>query len=792
MSYNLVIVESPAKCDKIEKILGPGYKCIASYGHLQQLSSLKDIDISNNFKPSFTPIDSKKPQINRIKGLITHSKGVILATDDDREGEGIAWHICSLFNLSFEHTPRIIFHEITATAIKAAVQNPTKLNMEMVNAQQGRQILDLLVGYKISPALWQNISRTKKGLSAGRCQTPALRLIYDNQKDIDSSPGKKVYNTTGYFTDQNLPFVLNYSYNDEDKLVEFLEETTEHEHILSCEKPKNSIRKAPQPFTTSGLQQVASNELHISPKETMQICQKLYEGGYITYMRTDSKVYSKEFIEKTTKYIFDKYESAVKEPKDLLHIWEDIEEKETETDESKTKTKAKVTKSKKDKKGKDKKDDEGVPPPQEAHEAIRPTDILIEKLPDDDFTSREIRVYKLIWRNTLESCMADAIYKTVSVKITAPFTHEYKYLTEQIVFPGWKLVNGYEEHNPIYSYLETIKKGEVKYKKITCKLTIKDLKSHYTEAKLVQLLEQKGIGRPSTFSSLIEKIQEREYVKKENIKGKSIICTDFELENDEITEIENKREFGNEKNKLVIQPIGILVIEFLMKTYSNLFEYEYTKKMEDSLDLIAKGEKYYYNLCNECLEEIDKASTEITRNSKEDIEIDMRHTYMIGKYGPVLRRINNDKSSTFLSVKKDIDLDKLRQKEYKIEDIIENNLSNNLGSYQGEDLILKKGKFGLYVIWGDNKRSINDIKIKETDISLEDVVTFIENKKSTNIVRELSPNLSIRKGQYGDYIFYKTKTMTKPQFYKLKDFKENYVTCDANILIEWIRKVYNH
>mgnify|MGYP003981798771 CR=1 FL=1 len=156
------------------------------------LSSLKDFDISNNFKPSFTPIDSKKPQINRIKGLITHSKGVILATDDDREGEGIAWHICSLFNLSFEHTPRIIFHEITATAIKAAVQNPTKLNMEMVNAQQGRQILDLLVGYKISPALWQNISRTKKGLSAGRCQTPALRLIYDNQKDIDSSPGKKV------------------------------------------------------------------------------------------------------------------------------------------------------------------------------------------------------------------------------------------------------------------------------------------------------------------------------------------------------------------------------------------------------------------------------------------------------------------------------------------------------------------------------------------------------------------------------------------------------------------------
>jgi len=558
MSYNLVIVESPAKCDKIEKILGPGYKCIASYGHLQQLSSLKDIDISNNFMPSFTPIDSKKPQINRIKGLITNSKEVILATDDDREGEGIAWHICSLFNLSFEHTKRIIFHEITETAIKTAIQNPTRLDMNMVNAQQGRQILDLLVGFNISPVLWQNISRTKKGLSAGRCQTPAVRLIYDNQKEIDESPGKKVYNTTGYFTDKNLPFVLNYSYDNEDKLVEFLEETTEHKHMLSNEKPKDSIRKAPQPFTTSGLQQVSSNELQISPKETMQICQKLYEGGYITYMRTDSKIYSKEFIEKAVEYIIDKFGYKVDVPDKLLRSWDAVNEKK----EKEKKEKEKKEKEKKEKEKKGKKGEAAQPPAQEAHEAIRPTNIKIEKLPEDDFSSRECRVYKLIWRNTVESCMADAIYKTFAVKITAPVNHEYKYLTEQVVFPGWKLINGYDENNPIYSYLENIKKGEVMYKKIVCKLTIKDLKSHYTEAKLVQLLEQKGIGRPSTFSSLVEKIQERGYVKKENIKGKTITCTDFELENDEITDIESKREFGNEKNKLIIQPMGIMVWNF--------------------------------------------------------------------------------------------------------------------------------------------------------------------------------------------------------------------------------------
>ena len=787
MSYNLVIVESPAKCDKIEKILGPGYKCIASYGHLQQLSSLKDIDISNNFMPSFTPIDSKKPQINRIKGLITNSKEVILATDDDREGEGIAWHICSLFNLSFEHTKRIIFHEITETAIKTAIQNPTRLDMNMVNAQQGRQILDLLVGFNISPVLWQNISRTKKGLSAGRCQTPAVRLIYDNQKEIDESPGKKVYNTTGYFTDKNLPFVLNYSYDNEDKLVEFLEETTEHKHMLSNEKPKDSIRKAPQPFTTSGLQQVSSNELQISPKETMQICQKLYEGGYITYMRTDSKIYSKEFIEKAVEYIIDKFGYKVDVPDKLLRSWDAVNEKK----EKEKKEKEKKEKEKKEKKGK--KGEAAQPPAQEAHEAIRPTNIKIEKLPEDDFSSRECRVYKLIWRNTVESCMADAIYKTFAVKITAPVNHEYKYLTEQVVFPGWKLINGYDENNPIYSYLENIKKGEVMYKKIVCKLTIKDLKSHYTEAKLVQLLEQKGIGRPSTFSSLVEKIQERGYVKKENIKGKTITCTDFELENDEITEIESKREFGNEKNKLIIQPMGIMVLEFLIKTYSQLFEYEYTKNMEDILDLIAKGNKQYHELCSECLAEIQKSSSVIIRDNKEDIIIDENHTYMIGKYGPVIKccESGNRNNPTFKSVRKDLDLDKLRSGKYKITDIIEDsNLHKKLGSYKGCDLLLKKGKFGLYVTWGDNKKSINNIAIKESDITIEDVIPLIENNTNPNIVRELSADITIRKGKYGDYIFYKTKEMGNPKFYKLNNFKQDYKSCNINILLSWINTTY--
>ena len=784
MSYSLVIVESPAKCDKIEKILGPGYKCIASYGHLQELSTLKDIDISNNFKPSFTPIESKKQQINRIKQLISKSTEVILATDDDREGEGIAWHICYLFDLSFETTKRIIFHEITESAIRAAIKNPTTLNMNMVNAQQGRQILDLLVGFKISPVLWHNIAfGSKKGLSAGRCQTPAVRLIYDNQKEIDNAPGKKVYNTTGYFTDKNLPFTLNYTYDDEEKMAEFLEDTVEHEHIISCEKPKDSLRKAPQPFTTSTLQQTSSNELHISPKETMSICQKLYEGGYITYMRTDSKVYSKEFIEKANSHILEKYGAEFKEPESLLHKWE--------TGDSEL-TKSKPKKAKKEKEKEKTKGKNGTPPPQEAHEAIRPTNIKLENLTGNDFSSREVRLYRLIWSNTMESCMADALYKIFNAKITAPQEHEYRYLTEQIVFPGWKLVNGYEKSNPIYSYLENIKKGTIKYKKITCKLTMKDLKTHYTEAKLVQLLEQKGIGRPSTFSSLVEKIQSRGYVSKENIKGKLVICTDFELENDEITEIENKREFGNEKGKLVIQPIGVMVLEFLLKTYNTLFDYDYTKNMEDILDSIAKGETKYYDLCNSCLEDIEKSDIKVP--NKETIRVDDNHVYMIGKNGPVIK-CGDGKEVTFKSVKKDIDLNKLRKGGYTLEEITEDTsentkLNKKLGLYKNSELFLKKGKFGLYVTWGENKKSLNNIDIDQNDITLEDAIRVIESETNNNLVRYISNELSIRNGKYGDYIFYKTSKMNKPNFYKLNGFKEDYKKCDKKNLMSWINETY--
>lgn len=765
MSYSLLIVESPAKCQKIESYLGSNYKCIASFGHIQELSGIKHIDIENNFNPQFQIISTKSQQIKKIQALIHKAKEVILASDDDREGESIAWHICQVFKLPLT-TKRIIFHEITKDAITRAVQNPTTINMDIVHAQQARQILDVIVGYKISPLLWEHISRnSKSGLSAGRCQTPALRLVYDNQKEIDNSPGKKVYNTTGYFTQMNLGFNLEYTFeiiafnSTTNTMEDFLEKSIEYNHIYSCSSPKQTIKNPPTPFTTSSLQQKASSELNISPKETMAICQKLYEAGYITYMRTDSTTYCMEFIQKASDYITTKYGDK--------YLHEDVNrlsERQQEKPKKKTKSKKSDTENN----------------AQEAHEAIRPTDIQLEYI-DDSYVSKEKKLYYMIWSTTLESCMSQALYQSISAKISAPMDHMYKYNTELVEFPGWKIVKGYDKENPEFHFLQSIKnKAIVNYNKLTAKVSIKDTKSHYTEAKLVQLLEENGIGRPSTFSSLIDKIQERGYVKKENVVGKKIKCVDYELIDNELTEIETDREFGNEKNKLVIQPLGILVLEFLIQHFEKLFDYEYTKNMETNLDVIAKGNKIWYTICKECYNDIDVCSSELTKTDKQIIKLDEHHVYMIGKYGPVIKKdVNGD--IKFLPVKKDINIDKLKNMEYSINDIIEEQSTNQIiGVYKGSNVMLKKGKYGNYITWGtDNKKSLSGLDKDIDDITIDDVIPIIENKVTLNssIVRTVNDNISIRSGKFGNYIFYKTIHMTKPKFIKLDGFKGNYNTC---------------
>jgi DNA topoisomerase-1 len=361
---------------------------------------------------------------------------------------------------------------------------------------------------------------------------------------------------------------------------------------------------------------------------------------------------------------------------------------------------------------------------------------------------------------------------------------EYKYNTELVNFPGWKIVRGYEKENPEFQFLQSIKNNAiVQYNKITCKVSIKDLKSHYTEAKLVQLLEENGIGRPSTFSSLIDKIQERGYVKKDNVKGKKIKCIDYELVQDELAEIEDEREFGNEKGKLVIQPVGILVLEFLLQHFEKLFDYEYTRNMEIELDSIAKGNTIWHQICKSCLEDINECAKDLGEDDKQIIKIDDKHTYVIGKYGPVIKCGTGDKT-TFLPVKKDIDIDKLKNNQYKLEDIVEthgtSSSGKSIGKYKGDDVFIKQGKFGNYITWGkDNKKSLNGIKTPVDELAIDDLIPIIENKVTlnTSIVRNINDDISIRSGKFGNYIFYKTHSMSKPKFIKLAGFKGNYNTC---------------
>ena len=747
----IVIVESPAKCGKIEEYLGPGYKCIASYGHLRELNSLKNID--ENFVPTYTIVEKKRQQIDKIKKAILGANEVILALDGDREGEKIAYCIAQIFKLDINTTKRITFNEITKTAIQNAIQNPRTIDMDLVNAQQARQIIDLLVGFKISPMLWSHFN-AGASLSAGRCQTPALRVIYENYKEVAQSNERKVYNTTGYFTSANLAFELQTSFENDDAVTDFLDESISFSHVYTCSKPKRGTRRQPDPFTTSTLQQASSNELRLSPKETMRICQTLYEGGYITYMRTDSKSYSRDFIECAKEYITREY--------DTNYINEQIDDL--------------VSKSK----------------DKEAHEAIRPTDISLVDLP----STLDNRLYKLIRENTLASCMPPAVFYSVTASITAAQNAKFTYTSELNDFPGWTIIS--DKSNKVsneYQYLQQIKPNTVvPYKKMVSKMNFIGLKQHYTEARLVQLLEEKGIGRPSTFSSLVDKIQERLYVSKQNVEGCKVSCKDFELTDDNIYEVEQMREFGAEKNKLVIQSLGILVMEFLDAHFSQLLNYEYTSGMENELDLIANGNGDWTNLCRKCDEQLTVCTSKLKDEPRMKIQLDETNQYIIGKHGPVIKNteiIDGKKVVNFKKIKQDVDVSKIH--EYKVEDLLAEDVQKkkiNLGKYENQDVLIQKGKFGVYASWGQNSVSLKQVGNRPIEsISFDEVEKYILEQEN-GFIREIALDCSIRRSKKGDYIFFKTAKMKKPTFHSLNGFSEDYKICHVNILKSWIKETY--
>ena len=757
----LIIVESPAKCNKIEGYLGRDkYICMASYGHVREIEDgLKSIDINNEFETKFTIMKTKWQQVAKLRAAISEVDEVILATDDDREGEAIAWHLCHVLKLPVETTKRIVFHEITEHALKSAVSSPRTIDMLIVHAQQARQILDLIVGYKVSPVLWTYIARTN--LSAGRCQTPALRLVYENYKEFEASPGIMVYSVAGIFTKLNLTFNLSIDLESTDKVYQLLKDTSEapdsaFKALLSA--PKKTTRAPPRPYSTSTLQQAANNEIHISPKDTMYAAQKLYEQGYITYMRTDSKVYSIDFVKKTFDYIKNRWGGAVSsDDTEMAHLLGNIKSITAASVSAASVSAASAASA-------------------AAHEAIRPTDINRVLLPQSCHP-REHRLYAMIWRNTLESCMAVATCQTITMSIHSPSPindAEYRYTAEQVIQPGWKLVAGYDKEAKEYTYFASLASTNTSpqqtfsYKKITTKCSMRNTKSHYTEAGLVQMLEKKGIGRPSTFSSLIDKIQEREYVKVQDVRGKSIECVEYILQSDKKIEKKTEvREVGGEHRKLVIQPLGIMVIEFLMEHFAPLFDYEFTEQMEFQLDEIATDGMVWHELCYKCWHEVTTQLQELKTRGvvKEEIRIDDNHTYIIGKFGPVIKcvvskpvqksieHVGEDLQAyddggvvedattdvvddddggggkqviIFKPVRKDLDYSKILRGEYTLEYMIgsENTVASNdiktggcgggvsgrcLGQYQGNNIFIKSGKYGPYVNWGAQNLSLRTL-----------------------------------------------------------------------------------
>ncbi len=807
----LVIVESPSKCKKIEGFLGNEYKCIASKGHICSIKGLKSINSKNNFETEYSIIEEKATHVENMRSIIELFPyyNILLASDDDREGEAISWHICRIFNLPVQTTPRIIFREITKSAIVKAIENPTTINMSLVYAQQARQILDVIVGFKISPFLWKYIYNNKtEGLSAGRCQTPALRLVYDNQKEIDAelSGGSlnTKYKTTATFFNKNILFKLDHDYETSNSMNDFLEKSKSFDYKLEIGYPKNTTTSPPSPLNTSKLLQLASNVLHISPKQTTAYSQQLYQDGYITYMRTESTKYSKEFLQNIRTFILTKWHTK----KNIQDYFGNVEELNNTNN---------------------------ITP----HEAIRITNIETNQLPSSYTDDSKLKsLYKLIWKTTIESCMSSAKITITNISISAPENHNYIHSLETPVFLGWKLVSSSfenkldEEREPatdanvntlqnqyggsLLYFQSILTNGSlIRHNKIESVVAINNRSSHYTEASLIHKLEEFGIGRPSTFSSIINTIQERGYAKLTNIDGKSVNCIEYKLCDNEIHTITKERVFGNEKNKLVIEPVGILTLEFLLQYFESVFSYEYTKLMESQLDDISndKNTTNWHSICNSCLNEIVRLSKPIISISKQSYKIDDTYDFVFQKHGYSLRYTSDDGTVSYKSVKPDvkIDLEKLQKGKYTADDLIE--ITNDcLGKYNDQYIYIKTGQYGPYVKWGDQTESIKTMQKPLNEITLAEIIQFINNKrtfhqsneledtypnktislpKNKSILRVLTTDLSIRKGKFGAYIFYQRSDMKNPEFYSMKNFNKGFLACDKQLLMDWIIDTYS-
>jgi DNA topoisomerase-1 len=755
----LVIVESPSKCAKIEQHLGFQYKCIASKGHIRELKKVECK--TNSYEPKYEIIDDKKAHVVWMKTIVKSFSpaNIFIGTDDDREGEGIAWHICQVCDLDTTTTKRILFREVTQSALIRSVATPGLLRMHIVRAQQARQILDQMIGFQISPILSRLVQHeTAVFLSAGRCQTPTLRLVYDRHiENVDKQENIR-YKIQGCFLDKVA--TLNKEYENETECLSFLEKSKTFAHVLQMKPPKEKALAAPSPFNTASLLQFASNALHMSPKSIMDCCQSLYQEGFITYMRTESKLYSNVFLSQIETFIDEEF------GKEYNGMTTDLENAESSN----------------------------------PHEAIRVTNLHLRII---DHTDRKLAdLYKIIWNRTVQSCMSQYKQNDTDIAISAPEDSHYKSIIEIPVFLGWKSVsltmkemNKLREINTSCAqYMGAFDHKQIGFSKIECTLHMRDIDKYYTEASLIQKLEHLGIGRPSTYSMMVEAIQERKYIKKENIEGKTITQTEFKMTKDNLIKTTSvTKTFGAYKNKMKIQPLGIQTIELLSAHFNELFDYNYTSEMESDLDKIKDS---WENVLKKCDNTIRLCISPLKRQMNKAYRIDDVHELVHGKSGAMIR-IKGDKNNVYKPLKGglELDFDKLERDEYKLSDLLEVDLPC-LGILHGEEVYVRNGPHGAYVRWGGKTASIKYLtgNVYSMDkITLEMVKVIIDKKEMTQkedaklVLRELDENTSVRKSKFGNYIYVKTEKMKKPKFVNIKNCPYEVLEEGKDIVLGWVK-----
>lgn len=754
---NLVIVESPAKCSKIQGFLGSGWRVVASMGHIRALEEdLEAIGLENNFEPKFHFLKEKSKAIANLKEAAANADKVYLAADDDREGEAIAFSVALLLKLPIESTPRAVFHEITEKAVKDAIQNPRRLDMNRVYAQQCRAMLDLMVGFTISPLLWKHVS-AKSGLSAGRCQTPALRLVTDRENEIrgfKSSSSWKVqgqWRTDKYAT--QFPGRLLEDLEDDESANNYLENiSSEPTAIVTDAGTKPWTESPPKPLITSTLQQEASALYGCNPKSTMSIAQKLYEAGHITYMRTDKAILSEDAIDEIKQFL----EKQLGKEYIGSSVGGQVVEKS---------------------KAKGKKKEDG-PKAQEAHEAIRPTHFDLTALPEDwDGPSRNI--YRLIWSRAVQSVMSPVRgeQRTITFQIEndeTEFSWESKW--RRTTFKGWRVYGAIarldekeeedtKEDDALWKIGEAIDLGmKVQWSKVEAIPYQTKAPTRYTEATLVRELEKRGIGRPSTFASLLASILDKQYVEKLNKPAEKLKRVKLIL--DALNGTPKKESFevtiSAEKEKMVPTALGERVLKFCVDKFNDLFEYGFTAQMETRLDKIADGNEVWKQVLKDTWNSYKDRYVEL--KSKESIEAstsDRQKEFGNGlkviqtKQGPVLIRESESKKkeeTIFMGwPNKSLGIhDMTKEMAEAFEDKYKKQQElNQMGELDGESIVKKEGKFGKYVQWGSINLSV------EGNETYEQLVEKLRAKKDGGGKEPLHilGNYEFHKGPYGIYMF---------------------------------------